>query len=129
MNKNNSSRLSAKMSLVWTLALVNLSFAQTPNLEGVWGATRHFGPEVQGHLEIVRSNDGCRAIIANNDLACTNKDGHIRFDLPYDQGSFTGRWQENGSVIRGYWIQPPTVNDGTKFPTPLTLHSYGKNDW
>jgi len=129
MNKNSCSRLSAKMSLVWILALANLGFAQTPNLEGVWGAKRHFGPEVQGSLEIIRSKDSCRAVISHYDLACTNEDDHVRFDLPDNRGSFTGRPQENGSVIRGYWIQPPTVNDGTKFATPVTLHLHGKNDW
>ena len=134
MSKNMASPLSLKVSLVWILALAGMSFAQTSNLEGVWGAKRHFGPEVKGNLEIVRDSHGCRAIIAQYDLAkydlaCTDAGGRIGFTLPDGEGSFSGRAQENGAVIRGYWIQPPTVNDGTKFATPVTLDSRGKNDW
>ena len=110
-------------------AFPSLSHAQMPNFEGVWGGKRRFGPDIAGRLEIRQANHKCRAKIAQYDVPCTTQDGLIRFELPPGQGSFTGRFQEGESVIRGYWIQPPNVNDGAKFASPVTLRPHGKDDW
>jgi len=119
----------AVAALGCAVVLRSQGFGQAQGLEGVWGAKRHFGPEVQGKLEILRDDQNCRAIIAQYNVECVHHNRRISFDLPSDKGSFTGRLQENGAVIRGFWIQPPTVNTGAKFASPVVLRSQGKDDW
>src|ERR1700733_509504 len=120
--------------IVGTLALFGQESAAPRSFEGVWGAKRNFGPEITGMvytrtLEMVGVNQDCRATIAQYSVKCVDQNGRISFDLPSDQGSFIGRLQENGAVIRGFWIQPPTVNTGAKFASPVVLRSKGKDRW
>jgi CubicO group peptidase (beta-lactamase class C family) len=126
--------LSAGLMITGALVLFGQDTAAPRSLEGVWGAKRNFGPEIAGTLdsttlEVFGVNQDCRASIAQYDIKCVHQNGRISFDLPSDQGSFTGRLQENGAVIRGFWIQPPTVNTGAKFASPVVLRSKGKDHW
>jgi CubicO group peptidase (beta-lactamase class C family) len=80
-------------------------------------------------LDISQAGQSWRARIAQYDVPCANQNGRIQFDLPSGQGAFSGRLEDTGSVIRGFWIQPPTVNDGSKFATPVVLRSLGQGHW
>jgi len=59
----------------------------------------------------------------------TVKDGRVSLALPGEQGWFEGRLEKDLSWIRGHWIQPPTVNSGKKFGSPVVLRLIGKNRW
>lgn len=98
-------------------------------LVGVWRAKSNFGPAVRGVLEIVRGDSGWRAQIAQFEVPLTVKDGRLSLELPSGQGSFEGRLEKDGTLIRGHWIQPPTVNSGGNFNSPVILRSNGKNRW
>lgn len=95
--------------------------------DGVWRAKRIFGPDVRGTLEISRARGSWRAQIAAYTLALNDDRGRLSFDLPGEQGSFIGRL--DGGAIRGHWLQPPTVNDGSKLASPVTLKPAGPDRW
>ncbi len=121
--------IAAGLALACVLASTARASGPTRSLEGIWGAKRNFGPDVQGRLDIWQADRGYRARIGPYELPCLFQNGRIAFDLPTGQGGFSGRFEENASVIRGYWTQPPTVNDGTKFASPVTLRSQGRARW
>jgi CubicO group peptidase (beta-lactamase class C family) len=101
---------------------------QTPDLQGLWGATLRFGPDTRGTLLIYRTSDGWRADIAGftvpvrvdgdtSPLSPTGRGGQgvraFAFELPDHKGSFRG----------GHWIQPE------RFATPVRLEPDGKDRW
>jgi CubicO group peptidase (beta-lactamase class C family) len=117
---------------VW-LALIAFaaSAAAAPtSLEGVWGATRYFGPDVRGTLEVTRSAAGLRARVGKYEAAATEDRGRVRFELPDRRGSFTGRFEQGGAVIRGYWTQAASSNTGAPYVSPLVLRAdASRNRW
>src|SRR5688572_9314550 len=116
------------MSSATVVLLMLLGQTKSPALEGVWGASRNFGPAVRGTLDIARSQGKWRAKIAQYDLDVVAEAERLSFELPADQGSFAGRLSKDGA-IRGHWLQPPTVNDGGKFALPVLLQRKGKDRW
>ena len=102
--------------------------AKPSSLEGIWEAHRSFGPAVRGTLELVNVGDDVVARIAGLTQRVSFKNQTVSFELPDGKGSFIGR---RGSMteIPGHWIQPPTVNDGARFASPLTLRPNGDGGW
>jgi hypothetical protein len=115
--------------MIFALTLCGQGSAATRNLEGVWEARRDFGPKIEGTLEVLGLEKDCRAIIAQYNIKCFNQDGRVSFELPGNQRRFDGRLKKDSSLIRGHWIQPPTVNDGAKIASPVSLRAVGKNRW
>ena len=96
------------------LALAATAAAQsTPDLQGLWGATLRFGPDIRGPLLIYRTPQGWRADIAGFSVAARRDGQSFAFELPDGQGSFRG----------GHWIQPG------RFASPVTLEADGKDRW
>ena len=54
--------------------------------------------------------------------------GELSFDLPGGQGSFRGRLQAGG-VIRGHWIGPRTMTQGSRYASPVRLTPDGPDRW
>jgi CubicO group peptidase (beta-lactamase class C family) len=77
----------------------------------------------------VQANGKWTARIAHFDVPLTVKGDRLSLQLPDSQGRFEGRWEKNRSLIRGHWIQPPTVNSGGNFNSPVVLRPHGKNRW
>lgn len=126
--------LLTSFTIAGALALFGQDSAAPRSFEGVWGAKRNFGPAIAGTvdsrvLEMFGVDHDCRATIAQYEVKCLHQNGRISFDLPSNQGSFTGRLQEDGSVIRGFWIQPATVSGGAKFASPVVLRPTRKDHW
>jgi CubicO group peptidase (beta-lactamase class C family) len=127
-------KLVTRTSLLFAvgLAWTHLLSGQEPNpsstLEGVWGTRRDFGPAVRGTLDIARSDGSWRAQIAQYDQKVVAQNDRLSFELPAAQGSFVGRLGRD-NLIRGHWIQPPTVNDGGNFNSPVILRPTGKDRW
>ena len=115
--------------LVGTILVSGQDARSTSTLEGVWEAKRDFGPAARGTLDISRSGAIWRAHIAQFDVPLSFQNGRLLFELPGGQGRFDGRLYKNGSLIRGYWIQPPTVNDGGNFNSPVVLRRNGDARW
>ncbi|HEU0014700.1 MAG TPA: serine hydrolase [Longimicrobium sp.] len=92
-------------------------------LEGLWQATKRFGPDVAGRLVIDRAGGGWRASIAGRTAAVHVAGDSVAFALPDGSGAFTGRMR--GGRIAGHWVQPPTVTDGMRFASPVVLEGCG----
>ncbi len=117
---------SLAVSLVVALA-ASAAAQSPPNLEGLWGATLRFGPDVRGTLIVLRGADGWCADIAGFNVPVKNDGQTISFDLPDNSGSFRGRVV--GREIRGHWIQPVTQYNGGRYATPVTLAPDGAARW
>ena len=107
--------------LLWPVLAAGQQSA--PALEGVWGATRYFGPAVRGTLEISGSGPAARARIAQFDVRANINGDRVHFWLPANQGSFEGRLEQGGAVIRGHWTQAKNTNDGAQYGSPLILRA------
>ena len=101
--------------------------AATTDLEGLWAAHAHYGPDVHGRLMILRRPDGLVADIAGFSVPVKQQGKKLSFDLPSGKGSFRG--ERIGSQIDGHWIQPVTVESGARYATPLVLRADGDERW
>ena len=97
--------------------------AAPPELDGVWGATRYFGPAVRGTLEISGSGLAARARIAQFDVRANINGDRVDTWLPAEQGKFVGRFEQDRALIRGHWIQARHTNDGTNYASPVILRA------
>lgn len=101
--------------------------AHADDIDALWAAKKRFGPDVRGALSITRSGEGWQAEIAGW-LAPVQQDGsQLRFELPPGEGSFRGRIVGRGIV--GDWIQPPGMNLGMFFATPVRLAQVAPGRW
>ena len=98
------------------------------DLSGLWGAKKWFAPEVRGQLIIERAGGGLRADIAGRSTQVTRKGQELSFDLPGNEGGFSGRF-EGANVIRGYWIRPATSISYGRSASPVVLHSIAAGRW
>jgi CubicO group peptidase (beta-lactamase class C family) len=99
----------------------------TPDLEGLWVARAHYGPNVRGRLLILQRGDGLVADIAGFSVPVKQQGKKLRFDLPDSKGSFRG--ERIGGQIDGQWIQPVTVESGARYATPLVLRADAHAGW
>ncbi len=101
--------------------------AATPDLQGLWAASRHFGPDIRGTLLILQTGAGLRADIAGLS-APVRVDGRLlHFALPDGRGEFRGHRQ--GQEIVGHWIQPMTLSSGARYATPVALRQEAPGRW
>jgi len=99
-------------------------------LAGLWRAHHLLnGPEIRGTLAIQRTAQGWRAQIAGKSAPVSVGDTSLSFKLPGDDGSFAGRWEANREQIFGHWTQPPTVDSGQRYVSPLTLTRDANGIW
>jgi CubicO group peptidase (beta-lactamase class C family) len=105
------------------IALLFALAASLPQLTGLWVARRNFGPDVRGPLVI----DHGRASIAGREADVKISGENVSFALPDGEGSFRGIIR--GTSIEGHWIQPPGVETGTPFATPVTLARKSPTVW
>ncbi len=98
-------------------------------LAGLWEAKRRFGPDVRGPLVIERVADGWRAEIAGHSARVRVDGDAVAFDLAGGKGVFKGKFGARRARIVGHWVQPPRVENGTAYASPLTLTAYGRDAW
>jgi len=98
-----------------------------PDLIGLWGTTRSFGPEIRGELTIRRAGNGWRADIGGTWATVEMGGSEVRFTLAGDKGSFRGHREADG--IRGHWIQPAGPVTGVAWATPVELRPAGDGAW
>lgn len=115
----------AAVSLVVVAASAHGQMDTTPELTGLWQAKGRFGPDVAGRLVVDRPGGTWRASIAGRTADVRMAEDRVSFGLPDGSGAFTGRMEEGGSRITGYWTQPRTVADGFRYATPAALERCG----
>jgi CubicO group peptidase (beta-lactamase class C family) len=105
--------------------------AVTPTLNdltGLWHAKKWFGPEVRGQLLIERTADGLRADIAGRAAKVSERGKEISFQLPGDEGGFTGRF-EGPELVRGHWIRGRTPISYGRAASPVVMKAIGPGRW
>lgn len=99
------------------------------SLAGTCEAARHFGPVLRGSLLISRGREAWMAEIAGLPVQAQLRDQTIHCVFPGGRGEFDGVLDEKANEIRGHWIQPPTVNSGMNYASPVSLAPHGKDHW
>src|SRR5438034_4790123 len=106
------------VSLLFALA-ANAAAQATPDLPGLWGATRRFGPDTRGPLIIYRTPDGWRADVAGFTVPVRgDHPATFAFDLPDAKGSF-----RNGHLVQGAAATPsaPVSERPARCRRPVTM--------
>src|SRR5882762_9485003 len=111
------------VSLLFALA-ANAAAQSTPDLAGLWGATRRFGPDTRGPLIVYRTPQGWRADFAGFTVPVRgDRPATFAFDLP----------DGKGSLRNGHWIQwgaatPVTLTPDASSPLSGTERGTGGED-
>src|SRR5437016_11494917 len=112
------------VSLLFALA-ANAAAQATPDLPGLWGATRRFGPDTRGTLIIYRTPEGWRADFAGFSVPVRgDRPATFAFDLPDGKGSF-----RNGHWIQGGAATPLTLTPDASSPLSGTERGQGVRTW
>jgi CubicO group peptidase (beta-lactamase class C family) len=98
-------------------------------LAGLWEAKRRFGPDVRGSLLIRQSDSGWWAEIAGRSVQAKIAGDRITFELADGKGAFQGRFDARRTRIKGHWVQPRLVENGTPYASPVTLIRDKQNVW
>jgi CubicO group peptidase (beta-lactamase class C family) len=103
------------------------------NWEGLWIAERHFGPNLNGPINIQQTEEGWIAKLRGETVSVerrTHDNGTIRWSFKYPNwGHFEG-WQEDDEAkITGHWIQPPGALEGYPFATPVYFSETNNGDF
>jgi CubicO group peptidase (beta-lactamase class C family) len=100
----------------------------TPDsLEGLWVAKERYGPDIHGPLMIWPSGSKLIADVAGFTVPVQQQGEALWFELPDGKGSFRGI--RSGATIEGHWVQPVTVNGGTRYATLLILRGDNRGRW
>jgi len=98
-------------------------------LAGLWHAKRRFGPDVRGSLLVRQANGGWLAEVAGCSTAAKLVGETMSFELPDGKGAFQGKVNQKHTKIVGHWIQPATVENGTRYASPVVLVKDKRNSW
>jgi CubicO group peptidase (beta-lactamase class C family) len=113
--------------LLLAAAMLAASAAGADDLTGLWKAKRNFGPDARGTLVMRRTAAGWTADLAGYAVPVRADRTRLSFALPDGAGSFSGR--VSGETIRGHWITPNSMVNGSKYAVPVTLTRDGTNRW
>jgi CubicO group peptidase (beta-lactamase class C family) len=122
-----TSLLTAAAASLLIVTAASAQQAATLDLEGLWVARAHYGPDVRGRLMVLKRGDGIVADIAGFSVPVKQQGKKLSFELPDGKGSFRG--EQAGAQIEGHWIQPRTVESGARYATPLVLRADGDGRW
>jgi hypothetical protein len=113
--------------LLLAAAMLAASAAGADDLTGLWKAKRNFGPDARGTLVMRKTAAGWTADLAGYAVPARADRTRLSFALPGGAGSFSGR--VSGETIRGHWITPNSMVNGSKYAVPVTLTRDGTNRW
>ncbi len=122
-------RALALAGVVCWIATATAAGNSVPDLSGVWGAERIFGPEVRGPLTIAKRGQEWIAAIAGRAVPARVEGDQVSFVLADGEGSFRGAFAQGGAAIAGFWNQKPTIFIGSSFASPVTLKKAGAQLW
>ncbi|MEZ5427524.1 MAG: serine hydrolase [Pyrinomonadaceae bacterium] len=98
-------------------------------LIGLWRAKHRFGPDVRGTLILEKGGGKWKAQISGRTVSASVSEKGISFELPGEKGSFEGSFENGKTRVKGFWIQPATVSNGTPYASPVELLKTGENVW
>jgi CubicO group peptidase (beta-lactamase class C family) len=98
------------------------------DLSGLWGAKKHFGPDVRGQLIVRRTPEGFAADIAGRSAPVSNYGDELAFELPGHEGHFSGRL-EGKDLVRGLWERPGTPLNNRATVSPVVLKKISADVW
>ena len=96
------------------------SSAQDTSLVGLWQSKKRFGPDLRGELLIQHEAGAWRAQIRARSVAALVRNDSVYAEFPAG-GTFTGAFDRQHRTVAGFWIQPPTMRNGSRYATPVTL--------
>ncbi|MGH8225573.1 MAG: serine hydrolase domain-containing protein [Gammaproteobacteria bacterium] len=100
-----------------------------PDLVGLWGVEKTFGPPVGGTLVIDGRASDWHAGIGGFSLSVLHKGRSVGFRLPDNQGVFRGEIGKDSAEIVGQWIQPPGTLYNNAYATPVVLRRIESGVW
>jgi CubicO group peptidase (beta-lactamase class C family) len=100
-----------------------------PPLDGVWQATRSFGPALRGSLEIQVSHQRWTAHLAGRSATGITGAGGIGFDFGSDGGILRLETTGDGTPAAAWWVQPPNSFSANGHATPVALIPAAPNRW
>lgn len=102
------------------------TLAEPTGIAGLWGAETTLADQVAGTLTLdLRSG---RADIGGFHTTISRRDNAVTLSLPGGQGRFRGTLEPGGATVRGFWIQPATVQQ-VAYASPLTLRREEPGVW
>jgi CubicO group peptidase (beta-lactamase class C family) len=105
----------------------------TAPLAGLWRASRDFGPEVRGTLDLTLDEGAREARIGGFTAPVRIEGGQVRFEIAGDRGAFRASLEKlklsDAKEIRGHWIQPPTAANFVRFASPVVLSRLEPGHW
>src|ERR1043165_681481 len=113
--------------LLLAAAMLAASAAGADDLTGLWKAKRNFGPDARGTLVMRKTAAGWTADLAGYAVPARADRTRLSFALPGGAGSFSGR--VSGETIRGHWVTPNSMVNGSKYAVPVTLTRDGTSRW
>jgi len=113
--------------LLLAAAMLAASAAGADDLTGLWKAKRNFGPDARGTLVMQRTAAGWTADLAGYSVPVRADRTRLSFALPGGAGAFSGR--VSGETIRGHWITPNSMVNGSKYAVPVTLTRDRPDRW
>lgn len=118
------------IALACAALLTTAGFGQNAgkqDLQGLWVAKAHFGPDVRGTLTIRSRGAGLVGEIAGISVPVEQRGKAISFELPDGKGNFRGT--RLGTTIEGHWIQSVTRSSGARYATPIVLNADSRGVW
>jgi CubicO group peptidase (beta-lactamase class C family) len=117
--------VAASMSFIGPASVADqTATGSAKELDGLWSATRFFGPEVRGDLWIEARDGVLMATIAGRSSAAGVSGDDVHVVLPHDEGEFRGRFDKERARIFGHWIQFPQL-----YATPAVLERQREGAW
>jgi hypothetical protein len=97
-----------------------------PAIDGIWSASRSFGPAVRGALEVSASHGRWAAQIAHLEAAgvagaWAGAANVIEFNFGAQAGRLELETTAAGRPVTAWWVQPPDSYNSNGHATPVTL--------
>jgi CubicO group peptidase (beta-lactamase class C family) len=115
----------ARAAILCTMTVTRVGAQTGASPLGIWGTSISFGPSIRGDLTILGSRNASTltARIHGYEVPVTRRGDSLSFTLPGDLGKFRGEIDRSTGNIRGHWVQPVMIVNGSSYASPMTLKS------
>lgn len=99
--------------------------ATAQDLAGLWEARRQFATGATGPVALERTGTALRATMLGRAARVSLAGDTIVALFGDSVGEFRGQLARDAARVAGFWIQPTTVTNGTRYASPLVLQRDG----
>jgi CubicO group peptidase (beta-lactamase class C family) len=108
--------------------------AQPPSIDsaallGLWGSEQVLGPSVRGQLTLDGRGSSWTAELVGYQVQVHRDGQQVSLALPNAAGEFRGRVDDDGTIVRGHWLQPDRVPGTSSFLSPVVLKRAQAGVW